>query len=141
MRGIGENKASMRCMRVRVIVSRISATVSESRSSAPSTRGSTSPSRRRRASSLRASTMSDMPAIIRSSSSTPSRTERLTARACWGVSATGVAAGAASSARAAIRRSSVVSSVERPASIASVSSPMRSTIARTALTNPVSGVR
>ena len=139
MRGKAENRASIRCMRVRVTVSRMSATVSDRRSSAASTSGSLSTSRSRRASSLRASTMSDMPLIIRSSRSTFSRTEREPTRgrcaACTD------ATGCASSASAAISRSSPVSSSASPPSIASTMSPIRSTIARTASTSAVSGVR
>ncbi len=63
----------MRCIRVRVIASRISATQVDSRSNAVSTLPSPACSRSRRDSSLRASTMSDTPAIIRSSSSTGRR--------------------------------------------------------------------
>ena len=109
IRGSAENSASIFCMRVRVTVSRISATVSDSRSSAASTAGSISPSRSRRASSLRASTMSDMPLIIRSSRSTLSRTLRDGARWCRGAWRCATA-GRASSASAAISRSSPLSS-------------------------------
>ena len=63
-------------MRVRVIASRISAMIADRRSKAPSTGTSVGDSRRRRASSLRASTMSETPLITRSSSSTDRRMVR-----------------------------------------------------------------
>ncbi len=139
MRGKAENRASIFCMRVRVTVSRISATVSDSRSSAASTVGSAPSSRSRRASSLRASTMSDMPLIIRSSRSTFRRTLRVGLREATGTCAwVGIDAPSSS---AVISMSSPLSSSGTPASIASTISPIRSTIASTALTSSVSGTR
>ena len=63
-------------MRVRVMPSRISAMQAETRSNAASTATSRGASRSRRASSLRASTASETPFIIRSSRSTERRIER-----------------------------------------------------------------
>ena len=140
MRGNAENSASIFCMRVRVTVSRISATVSDRRSSDASTAGSGSDSsRNRRASSLRASTMSDMPLIIRSSNSTDSRTLRVGARCAAG--ATAWTAVSILPSIAAISRSSPESSSAAPPSIASTISPIRSTIPSTALTSAASGTR
>ena len=65
-----------RCMRVRVIASRISAIIPDNRSNAPSTATSPEASRSRRASSLRASTMSETPDITRSRSATDRRMVR-----------------------------------------------------------------
>ena len=94
MRGKATNRFSIRCMRVRVMASRISAMIEDKRSKAPSIVTSVGLSRSRRASSLRASTMSDTPLITRSSSSTESRIVRGAAILPWAsatVAATGVA--------------------------------------------------
>ena len=130
-------------MRVRVIASRISAMIADRRSNAASTGTSVGASRSRRASSLRASTMSDTPLIIRSSSSTGQADGARRGRGL-AVSAprlrqrSAPRGSSAPGASAAISALSSPAGNSSPASIASTISPIRSMIASTALTSAAS---
>ena len=154
-RGSEENRCSRRCIRIRVIEVRTSARIADRRSNGPSMVGCSPASRRRRARSLRASTMSETPFITSSSRSTGRRMDRCTdcrwplagasspassTTSCWTVTSLWISVGPPASS-AAISASSSLLPSSSPASMASVMAPMRSMMASTAETSALSGSR